>query len=53
VHTLSALINAASGYIFAVANIHKFGRLILDEQKLFERLFNAATCGDPVDSNPS
>ncbi len=43
VHILLAVSHAASDYISAVANIHKFGPLVLDEHELFKRLFKAAT----------
>lgn len=40
---LCAVGHAASGYISAVANVHKFGPLVLEEHELFKRLFKAAT----------
>lgn len=40
---LSAVAHAASGFISAFANIHRFGPLVLDEHELFKRLFKAAT----------
>jgi len=53
VDILSAVSHAASGYISAVANIHKFGPLVLDEHELFKRLFKAATGDDWVGGDPS
>lgn len=40
---LSAVGHAASGFISAFANIHKFGPLVLEEHELFKRIFKAAT----------
>lgn len=49
---LSATGHAASGFIAAFANIHKFGPLVLDEHELFKRLFKAATGDDWVGGDP-
>jgi hypothetical protein len=46
VDILTAVGHAASGFISAFANVHKFGPLILDEHELFKRLFKAATGDD-------
>lgn len=43
VDILSAVAHAASGYIAAFANIHRFGPLVLEEHELFKRMFRAAT----------
>lgn len=43
---LSAVGHAASGFIAAFANVHKFGPLVLDEHELFKRLFKAASGDD-------
>lgn len=48
VDILSAVGHAASGFIAAFANVHKFGPLILEEHELFKRLFKAAV-GDEWD----
>ncbi|MGB4063088.1 MAG: DUF5677 domain-containing protein [Azonexus sp.] len=45
---LSATGHAASGFIAAFANVHKFGPLVLDEHELFKRLFKATTGDDWV-----
>ncbi len=45
---LSAVGHAASGFISAFANVHKFGPLVLDEHELFKRLFKATTGDDWV-----
>lgn len=50
---LSAVAHAASGFIAAFANVHKFGPLVLDEHELFKRLFKAATDDDWVGGDPS
>lgn len=42
VDILSAVGHAASGFIAAFANVHKFGPLVLEEHALFKRLFKAA-----------
>ncbi|CPH47414.1 Uncharacterised protein [Burkholderia pseudomallei] len=39
----SAVSHAASGFLAAFANIHKFGPLVLDEHELFKRLYRSAT----------
>lgn len=49
---LSAVGHAASGFIAAFANVHKFGPLVLDEHELFKRLFKAATGDDWVGGDP-
>jgi hypothetical protein len=49
---LSAVGHAASGFIAAFANVHKFGPLVLDEHELFKRLFKAATGDDWVGEDP-
>lgn len=54
---LSAVGHAASGFISAYANIHRYGPLVLEEHELFKRLFKAATGdtwigGDPPTSKP-
>ena len=43
VDILSAVGHAASGFIAAFANSHRFGPLVLEEHELFKRLFKAAT----------
>jgi len=43
VDILSAVGHAASGYIAAFANVHRFGPLVLEEHELFMRLFKATT----------
>ncbi len=45
---LSAVGHAASGFVSAFANVHKFGPLVLDEHALFKRLFKAVTEDDWV-----
>lgn len=50
---LSAAGHAASGFIAAFANVHKFGPLVLDEHELFKRLFKATTGDDWVGGDPT
>lgn len=40
---LCAVSHAASGFLAAFANVHKFGPFVLDEHELFKRLIKAAT----------
>ncbi len=50
---LLAVGHAASGFIAAFANVHKFGPLVLDEHELFKRLFKAATGDDWIGGEPA
>lgn len=52
VDILSAVGHAASGFISAYANVHRFGPLVLEEHELFKRLFKAATGDTWVGGDP-
>lgn len=49
---LSAIGHAASGFIFAFANVHQFGPLVLEEHELFKQLFKAVTGDEWVGGEP-
>lgn len=52
VDILSAVAHAASGFISAYANVHRFGPLVLEEHELFKRLFKASTGDTWIGGDP-
>lgn len=53
VDILSAVGHAASGFISAYANVHRYGLLVLEEQELFKRLFKVSTGDTWIGGDPT